>query len=69
MDLKAISCRIEWSLFQVHSPKYMCYNFLCSQSHYSGSSASKVNDAVLNTNIPQMSLVCRSRKVQLSLNS
>ena len=45
MDLKAVSCRIEWSLFQVCSLNHsqvilFIMNFL-SQSHCSGPSASK----------------------------
>ena len=33
MDLKAISCRIEWSLFQVHSTKSTCYSFYNKFDH------------------------------------
>ena len=35
MDLKAISCRIEWSLFQVHSTKHAraSYNFYNKSDH------------------------------------
>ena len=43
-DLKAISCRIEWSLFHVHSLKHMrvlIFIQTLSLSHCSGSSALK----------------------------
>ena len=33
MDLKAISCRIEWSLFQVHSTKHARDNFYNKFDH------------------------------------
>ena len=42
VDLKLISCRIEWFLFQIHSPKHkQIMNFITKLYHYSGSSASK----------------------------
>ena len=44
IDLKAISCRIEWSLFQVHRPKHVevvILYWLVITSHYSDISASK----------------------------
>ena len=34
MDLKAISCRIEWSLFQVHSTKHVRVIQLVSSCKY-----------------------------------
>ena len=34
MDLKAISCRIEWSLFQVHSTKHARVIQLVSSCKY-----------------------------------